>query len=107
MAERKKKAADQAATTTTTAKRGRKPAAAKAAQVEKPVKPETKPAETAEQKTTYKVECKSVLNVRSGAGKEYLVIRQIDNGSDVDVFEQANGWGRIGANEWVMLEFLK
>ena len=106
MAERKKKAADQAATATTTAKRGRKPAA-KAAQVEKPVKPETKPAETAEQKKAYKVDVKTVLNVRSGAGKEYPVIKQLDNGSVVDVYEQANGWGRIGANEWVMLEFLK
>ena len=106
MAERKTKAADQAANKPKST-RGRKPAAAKAAQVEKPVKPETKPVETAEQKKAYKVDVKTVLNVRSGAGKEYPVVKQLDNGSDVDVYEQANGWGRIGANEWVMLEFLK
>lgn len=55
----------------------------------------------------YKVVCKSVLNVRAGAGKAYKMIRQIPNGSSVSVYEQANGFGRIGDGEWVMMDFLK
>lgn len=104
MAERKKKAVDQAATEAkpkTT--RGRKPAAAKA---EKPIEPVEK-AEAAPEKDNYTVACRSVLNVRSGAGKQYPVIKQLPNGSDVSVYEQAEGWGRIGPDEWVMMEFLK
>ena len=112
MAERKRKAADQAATTTT-AKRGRKPAAAKAAQqVNLPIDSDevvtlVKKEEAKPEKSLYKVECRSVLNVRSGAGMEYPVIKQIPNGSEVAVMEKDNGWGRIGENEWVMLQFLK
>ena len=55
----------------------------------------------------YTVVCKSVLNVREGAGKAYRMIRQIPNGSSVSVYEQADGFGRIGDGEWVMMDFLK
>lgn len=55
----------------------------------------------------YTVVCKSVLNVREGAGKAYRMIRQIPNGSSVSVYEQKDGFGRIGDGEWVMMDFLK
>lgn len=46
------------------------------------------------------------LNVRSGAGKEFRVVRQIPNATPVKVHELCNGWGRIGPNEWVMMSLL-
>ena len=101
MAERKKKATEPVATTATTAKRGRKPKT-----VQANTEPVEKPAKQPEKKT-YKVECKTVLNVRSGAGKQFSIVRQIPNGSVVSVYKQENGWGRIDANEWVMMQFLK
>ena len=104
MAERKKKAADQTAATVKTSTRGRKPKKAEVAQVEQAVEPV---AAIAPEKSSYKVACKTVLNVRSGAGKQFAIVRQIPNDSDVAVYEQADGWGRIGPNEWVMLQFLK
>lgn len=109
MAERKKKAADQAVSETkqkTT--RGRKPAA-KVEQVEKPIE-SIEPVEKAvpaPEKHSYTVACQTVLNVRAGAGKQFVIVRQIPNGSDVTVSEQVNGWGNIGPDEWVMMEFLK
>ena len=102
MAERKKKAADQAATPTTASKRGRKP---KTAEVK--TEPVEKPVEVMPEKSIYKVVCNSVLNVRCGAGKQFAVVRQIPNETEIEVLEQADGWGRIGLDEWVMMQFLK
>lgn len=47
------------------------------------------------------------LNVRSGAGKEFKVVRQIPNNTTVIVYELNNGWGRVGPDEWVMMSLLK
>ena len=63
--------------------------------------------ESLQKPSEYKVVCKSVLNVRGGSGKEYKVIRQIPNGSSVFVYEQKDGFGRIGDGEWIMMSFLK
>ena len=49
----------------------------------------------------------NVLNVRSGAGKEFPVVRQIENGTTVTVYETANGFGRIAYGQWVMLDLLQ
>ena len=56
---------------------------------------------------TYTVNVNSVLNVRSGAGTNYKVVRQLANGTKVTVYETSNGWGRIGNNEWVSMNYLK
>lgn len=55
---------------------------------------------------TYTVKVNSVLNVRSGAGTNYRVVRQLANGTKVTVYETSNGWGRIGNNEWVSMNYL-
>ena len=49
----------------------------------------------------------NVLNVRSGAGKEFPVVRQLENGTKVTVYEKASGFGRIADGQWVMLDLLK
>lgn len=57
----------------------------------------------------YVVACKSVLNVRAGAGREYKVIRQIPNGTIVTMldYNPHRMFGRIGDGEWVDVHFLK
>lgn len=55
----------------------------------------------------YTVKVKTMLNVREGAGKDFKSIRQIENGAVVSVYEQKDGFGRIGKDEWVMMSFLK
>ena len=47
------------------------------------------------------------LRVREGAGKEFKVIRKLDDGVVVSVYEEKNGFSRIGKDEWVMSSFLK
>lgn len=56
---------------------------------------------------TYTVRVKTKLNVRSGAGKENKIIRQLDNGTTVTASEEKNGWAKIGAGEWVDKAFLR
>ena len=48
----------------------------------------------------------NVLNVRSGAAKDFPVISQLKNGTVVTVYEKENGFGRIGDGQWVMLDLL-
>lgn len=102
MAERKTKAAT-ASETKKKAGRPRKKAA------------EAQPEKNTQQPNTFDVGLsyvvttsnpKNPLNVRSGAGKEFKVVRQIPNNSKVMVYELANGWGRIGPDEWVMMSLL-
>lgn len=57
--------------------------------------------------TTYRVCVNTVLNVRSGAGTNYPIIRQLSNGTKVTVFETKGNWGQIGAGEWVCMQYLK
>ncbi len=49
----------------------------------------------------------SNLNVRSGPGTNYKIIRKLSNGSRVTIYEENNGWGRIsGSQEWVSLSYI-
>ena len=54
----------------------------------------------------YTVKCKTVLNVRIGPGKNHIMVNQLKNGTVVTVFELSDNWGRIGRDQWVMLDFL-
>ena len=56
--------------------------------------------------STKYVKVNSALNVRSGAGTNYGVIRTIANGTKVTVYEEKNGWSRIGNGEWVSSQYL-
>ncbi|CAH2461175.1 N-acetylmuramoyl-L-alanine amidase activity [Bacillus mycoides KBAB4] len=44
------------------------------------------------------------VNVRSGAGAGYLVVRKASKGEKVTVYEEKNGWLRIGTDEWIYNE---
>ncbi len=66
-----------------------------------PSKPSTPSAKT------YTVKAKSGLNVRRGPGKNYGVVTTLANGSKVTVYETKNGWGRIGADRWCCMTYLK
>lgn len=56
---------------------------------------------------TYTVQVKTKLNVRSGAGKDNKIIRQLENGTKVTVTAEKNGWAEISPNNWVDKTFLK
>lgn len=56
--------------------------------------------------TTTKTVTASALNVRSGAGTNYKVLRVIYKGHRVNVYETKNGWSRIGNGEWVSSKYL-
>ena len=47
------------------------------------------------------------LNVRSGAGTGYRVVGSLKKGTQVTVYEEKNGWARIGTNQWVSSKYLK
>ena len=55
----------------------------------------------------YTVKVDTHLRVREGAGKDFDIIRLLDDGDVVSVYEQKDGFGRIGKDEWVMMSFLK
>ena len=57
-------------------------------------------------KTMYVI-AKSGLNVRSGAGTNYKVVRAVPCGAEVTVYEMSNGWARIGSGEWCSATYLK
>lgn len=56
---------------------------------------------------TKKVNAKSGLNVRSGAGTNYPIVKALTNGTKVTVYETSNGWSRIGNGQWVSSQYLK
>ena len=41
------------------------------------------------------------VNVRSGAGTNYSIVRKASKGEKVTVYEEKNGWLRIETNQWV------
>lgn len=57
-------------------------------------------------KVTKYVKVNSKLNVRSGAGTGYRVVGSLSNGQQVTVYEETNGWSRIGDNQWVASQYL-
>lgn len=58
---------------------------------------------------SYIVTVKTVLNVRTGPGTNYKVIKTLDNKTVVKVYEIRSGWAKISktAEQWVMLTYLK
>ncbi len=47
------------------------------------------------------------LNVRSGAGAKFPVVTKLNKTDQVRVFEEKNGWYRIGAGQWVSKALIK
>lgn len=49
-----------------------------------------------------------LLNVRSGAGTKYGIVRQIKNGTRFTVVEESDGWCKIGSpSGWVSKDYIK
>lgn len=46
------------------------------------------------------------LNVRSGPGTDYRVVRSLKKGSKVTVIATSGSWSKIGNNEWVSTSYL-
>lgn len=57
--------------------------------------------------TTKTVNAKSGLNVRSGKGTNYKIIKALPYGTKVTVYETSDGWSRIGDGQWVSAQYLK
>ena len=49
----------------------------------------------------------SVLNVRNGPGTGYKVVASLKKGTTVTVVETSNGFGKIGDNKWVSMNYLR
>ena len=64
--------------------------------------PEPKPVST----KSGMVKVNTVLNVRSGAGTSYPVVKQLSNQTTVTIYETKNGWYRIGDNQWVCADYV-
>lgn len=56
-------------------------------------------------KTMY-VRVNTSLNVRSGAGTNHSIVGSLKNGQAVTVYEESNGWARIGNGQWVSAQYL-
>ena len=54
----------------------------------------------------YTVRVDSYLNVRA-APNSVIKVDKLYNGDEVTVFEERNGWGRIGTSRWVSMAYLK
>ena len=54
----------------------------------------------------YIVRVNTVLNVRTGAGTDYKVVKQLPRNTKVTVYETSHGWGRIGNAQWVSMNYL-
>lgn len=48
----------------------------------------------------------SNLNVRAGAGTDKAIVGSLRKGTQVLVYEESNGWSRIGAGKWVSSQYL-
>lgn len=65
----------------------------------------TKPSSGSTTKTAY-VKVNSSLNVRAGAGIGYRIVGSLSNGTRVTIYEESNGWARIGNGQWVSSQYL-
>ena len=48
----------------------------------------------------------SALNVRKGPGTNYGIVGCLKKGTQVIVYEESNGWSRIGDNKWCSSKYL-
>ena len=46
------------------------------------------------------------LNVRAGAGTNFSIVGTLPRGTQVMVYEELNGWSRIGQGKWVSSQYL-
>lgn len=46
------------------------------------------------------------LNVRTGPGKQYQIVKSLYNGNNVYIYESRSGWYRIGTNLWVCATYV-
>jgi len=44
------------------------------------------------------------LLIRAGAGSSYPVVKRYASG-EYDIYEEKNGYGRIGVGRWIALEY--
>lgn len=65
-----------------------------------------KPATTSVSYTRYVATQSQSLNVRSGPGTNYKVVRSLGKGSKVDVIATSGNWSQIGNDEWVSTAYL-
>lgn len=65
-----------------------------------------KPATTSVSYTRYVATQSQNLNVRSGPGTNYKVVRSLKKGSKVTVIATSGSWSQIGNNEWVSTSYL-
>lgn len=65
-----------------------------------------KPAATPVSYTRYVATQSQSLNVRSGPGTNYKVVRSLKKGSKVNVIATSGSWSQIGTNEWVSTAYL-
>lgn len=65
-----------------------------------------KPAATSVSYTRYVATQSQSLNVRSGPGANYKVVRSLEKGSKVDVIATSESWSQIGNDEWVSTAYL-
>lgn len=81
----------------------------KANSAETPITPEPETPITPEPETPKigVVSVNSSLNVRRGPGTNYSYIRSLYNGNKVTILETVSGWYRIGANEWVIDDYVR
>lgn len=47
------------------------------------------------------------LNVRTGAGTGFSIIKTLKRNTTVTILEEKNGWGRIDSKGWVSLKWIK
>ena len=47
-----------------------------------------------------------ILNVRKGAGNKYGIVKTLEHGTLVTVYETKGSWARIGDNEWCSNNYL-
>lgn len=52
------------------------------------------------------VKVNTCLNVRSGAGTSYPIVKQLSNQTTVTIYETKSGWYRIGDNQWVCADYV-
>lgn len=69
-------------------------------------KPEPVP-EPEPQGKEYTVRVNTFLNVRLGPGTNYKSIWKFYNGDKLTVYEEYNGWGKIGEDQWVCMDYLE
>lgn len=66
----------------------------------------TEPADQVQQAKKYTVTAPSGLNIRSGPGTSYSVLKAVPNGTVLTITSQKDGWGRLQEDGWVSMEYV-